>query len=105
MQFGLKDIFINQINSVFTAFPEIEKVVLYGSRAKGNYRAGSDIDLVIFGDKITYKDFTEISLSLDNLLIPFKIDIALYKRITDDDIRNHITRVGRVFYIRSSTTN
>ncbi|MBS0626813.1 MAG: nucleotidyltransferase domain-containing protein, partial [Verrucomicrobia bacterium] len=47
MRYGLNELTIQKITDVFTKFPSIEKVVLYGSRAKGNYKNGSDIDLCL----------------------------------------------------------
>jgi predicted nucleotidyltransferase len=52
VRYGLKDLDIQKIQSVFTQFPEIQKVIIYGSRAKGNFKMGSDIDLTIVGENL-----------------------------------------------------
>jgi uncharacterized protein len=60
MKFGLTENTIEKFNSVFEKYPEIEEVVVYGSRAKGNYREGSDIDITLKGKKLTEKIRTKV---------------------------------------------
>jgi len=60
MKFGLKEEIIKKINGVFEKYPAVDKVIIYGSRAKGNYKRGSDIDLTLFGDRISDRDSTNI---------------------------------------------
>ncbi|MHB1052612.1 MAG: nucleotidyltransferase domain-containing protein [Thiobacillus sp.] len=98
MQFGLKPDTIARINGVLAAHPEIEQAVLYGSRAKGNYRAGSDIDLCLEGDALTLTQLLEIENELDDLLLPYKIDLSLHHALDNPELIDHIRRVGVVFY-------
>ena len=95
--FGLKEKHIEAINSCFAQFGNIEQVVVYGSRAKGNYRKGSDIDLTIVGD-LTYSEILKLENELDDLLLPYKIDLSLKHQISNPDLIAHIDRVGKVFY-------
>jgi len=97
-KFGLKQAVIDKINGVFSARPHIETVILYGSRAKGNYRNGSDIDLTIEGETVTLSELLKLENELDDLLLPYKIDLSLLHRIDDPDLLDHIRRVGVVFY-------
>lgn len=99
--FGLNEKTIQQINSVFGSFPEINKVILYGSRAKGNYRINSDIDLTIIGE-ISFSQLLKIELLLDDLLLPYKIDLSNYKNIDNPELKNHINRVGIDFYSKET---
>jgi predicted nucleotidyltransferase len=85
---------------VFSSCPEVERVILYGSRAKGNYRDGSDIDLAIVGDQVTAEQFSRLQLALDDLLLPYTIDLSLIRQIENPDILAHVERVGVVFYER-----
>lgn len=96
-QFGLKANTISKINSVFAKYPQIEKVLIYGSRAKGNYRAGSDIDLTIVG-KLTLTDLLKIENEIDDLLLIYKFDLSLMHQIENPNLVEHINRVGKVFY-------
>ena len=102
-KFGLKEITIARINAVFTGHPQVEQVLLYGSRAKGNYRNGSDIDLTIKGETVTLSELMKIETELDDLLLPYKIDLSLLHKINDPDLIDHIKRVGAVFYDRKSS--
>lgn len=101
LRFGLKESTIDKINHVFAAYPQIKQVVLYGSRAKGNYRNGSDIDLTILGDEFTHSQMLHIANELDDLLLPYKIDLSLLRQISNPDLVEHIKRVGKVFYERA----
>jgi len=98
MQFGLKPDTIARINGVLLAHPEVEQAMLYGSRAKGNYRAGSDIDLCLKGETITLTQLMKIENELDDLLLPYKIDLSLHHALDNPELIDHIRRVGLVFY-------
>lgn len=98
MQYGLEEDAIIKIRNVFLNYPEIDKVILYGSRAKGNYKSGSDIDLVLYGKQLNLQSLNKISLELDDLLLPYKIDICISHQISNKDLTDHIDRVGEIFY-------
>lgn len=93
--FGLPLDAVEKIRTVFALHPEVEKVVLYGSRAKGNYKTGSDIDLTMYGDALNQSILLKI---LDELLLPWMIDLSLYQQIDNANLRDHIERFGTVFY-------
>jgi uncharacterized protein len=101
LQFGLKPSTIECINRVFAQYPEIEQAVLYGSRAKGNYRRGSDIDLTLIGN-LSHNQLLHLETAIDDLLLPYKIDLSLYTQIDNPELLAHIQRVGTVFYQRRS---
>ncbi len=96
--YGLKEKHINSINGVFKKHTEIEEAILYGSRAKGNYRNGSDIDLTLKGEALTLSQLFKIEIQLDDLLLPYKIDLSIYHKIENPNLIEHIKRVGIVFY-------
>ena len=95
--FGLKKQHIDAINECFAQFPEIDQVIIYGSRAKGNFKSGSDIDLTITGD-LDYRSLMKLENRLDDLMLPYKIDLSLRQKISNPDLSGHIERVGKVFY-------
>lgn len=97
---GLKDATIEKIRSVFSRHPQVEEVVLYGSRATGKHRNGSDIDLTMVGGGITHSVQLEIENELDDLLLPYKIDLSVLTSIDNAELIEHIRRVGVVFYSR-----
>ncbi|MDO3377862.1 nucleotidyltransferase domain-containing protein [Geoalkalibacter halelectricus] len=99
--FGLPAQDRQKIISVFQKFPEVERVVIYGSRAKGNYRPASDIDLTIMS-RVDWQTFLAIENALDDVLLPYKIDLSIYDQIDNPDLIDHIQRVGAVFYEKES---
>lgn len=101
--FGLKDSHIHSIRSVFKKHNKIEKAVLYGSRAIGNYRNGSDIDLTLTGDDLDLTSLLKIENELDNLYLPHKIDLSIFQKIENPDLKEHINRVGVVFYKKDAS--
>ena len=100
MKYGLKDSTIHKIQSVLACHPEVGKAILYGSRAMGNYKNGSDIDLTLCGAGLTRKVLYRIMDELDDLLLPYMIDLSILDNIRDPDLRDHIQRVGVTFYAR-----
>jgi len=96
--FGLLPEQWQQINAVFADFPEVERVVLYGSRAKGTYRPGSDVDLALFGPALNAKIMNKLAARLDDLLLPYEFDLCVFDHIDNDDLIAHIKRVGKDMY-------
>lgn len=101
MKYGLKPHTIIAIQDIFKKYPQIEKAILYGSRAKGNYRGGSDIDLTLVGDALDLSQQFKIETELDDLLLPFTIDLSILGFIENEDLIEHIERVGVEFYTKS----
>ena len=95
--FGLPERTVNELLEFFKKKAEIQKVIIYGSRAKGTYKNGSDIDFAIWSDKET---LSGISLELDELPTPYMFDIINYKTLTHDKLKNNIDNEGKVFYLR-----
>lgn len=99
--YGLKDIHIGKIRSVFAKYANIDKAILYGSRAKGNYRIGSDIDITLMGENLDLSTLLKIENELDDLLLPYKIDLSIFHKIENSDLVDHINRIGIIFYQRT----
>ncbi len=93
------------IRSVFARHRHVERVILYGSRAMGTYRDASDIDFTIEGDDVSFDELLRIDDELDDLLLPWKIDLSLRRQIDNAALQDHIERVGIAFYRKSSTHN
>ena len=98
IRFGLKESTIEKIISVFVKYTKIKKVLLYGSRAKGNYRNGSDIDLTLIGDELSYSQLGNLESDIDDLFLPYSFDISIFKDIDNPDLVDHINRIGVVFH-------
>ena len=105
MNHGLSESTVERIRGVLAHFPEVEKAVLYGSRAKGTHRPGSDIDLALHGSGLGQMLLARIDEALDDLLLlPYQMDLSLFASLTHPELLDHIRRVGVPLYERSSAT-
>jgi uncharacterized protein len=96
---GLPVAVIDAICRVFKRYPTLAQAVLYGSRAKGTFRPGSDIDLTLKGE-LSDQELLNLYGELDDLLLPYKFDLSLYRQLDNPALLEHIERVGRVLYDR-----
>jgi len=92
--FGLSPSVISSLKSTILKNGKVEKIIIYGSRAKGTHRPGSDIDLTIVGPTLSTTDLLKIENEIDDLMIPYKVDLSLLHQIENPDLVDHITRVG-----------
>ena len=104
MKFGLQQSTINKINNVFENHLAIDEVTIYGSRAKGNYRNGSDIDITLKGKNISTEMFSKISAEIDDLNTPYMFDISIFTNLDFPEFVDHINRVGQIFYKKRTET-
>jgi len=96
--FGISEKSYNLMKATLVQYSEIESVILFGSRAKGNYTHGSDIDIAIKGKKTSPELALNISAKLnEELPIPYYVDVLDYNSIDNEDLKAHIDRVGVVF--------
>lgn len=96
--FGLKELAIHQMQEVFSRHSSVQVVIIYGSRAMGTFRNNSDIDLTLVGNDITFSDLLKIENELDDLLLPYKIDLSIFNSIDNSDLADHINRNGKCFF-------
>ena len=97
--FGLDTDTIRNIKDCFAKIPQIQKVLLYGSRAKGNYKNGSDIDLTLIGKNLNPDDSVyPLQEELNKLYLPYTFDISILSKLDNLEFINHILRVGKTFY-------
>ena len=89
-----------KMQAVFARYPQVDEVKLYGSRAKGNFKRGSDIDLTIISQAMNSSILTALENDLDDLLLPYKIDLSLLAEIDNPDLLADIERTGVEFYRR-----
>jgi len=99
MDYGLSPLTITRIQGVLARFVNVDKAVVYGSRAMGTYQTGSDIDLTLYGDKLTAQQLAAIATELDDLLLPYTIDLSIFASLNNVDLREHIERIGKIFYV------
>ena len=102
MKYGLLRRDIDEILQALRRFPEIDEAILFGSRAKGNYKSGSDVDIAIKGKAIVHSCVAALSFFLnEESLLPYFFDIVHYEGITERELAQHIDRVGKLLYSRS----
>jgi predicted nucleotidyltransferase len=97
-RFGLAASVIDRINGIFARHPRVREVRLYGSRAKGGYRDGSDIDLTIMGSDVPDLELLHIASEIEELPLPYTVDLSLFRQIENPALIDHIARVGKIFY-------
>lgn len=103
--FGLSDRALGLLRALFSAYPTIERAVVYGSRAKGNYRHGSDIDIALDAPGMDFDVFMRLCTAADDLMLPWNIDLSLISHIDNPDLLEHIARVGKVLWQNPHSVN
>jgi predicted nucleotidyltransferase len=96
--FGLEADDMDTIQFILTAHPAVETAVLYGSRARGNFKPGSDIDLVLAGKNLTDQIVLDVRAELRDSNVPYMFDIVAEHAINDENLKRGINATGLVFY-------
>lgn len=103
MNFGLRDEDLANIIKTMQQFSEIEKAAIFGSRVKGNYKPGSDVDIVIWGNDISFSTLARVHAILEEESpMPYFFDIVDYAHLNHEELKSHIDRVGIVFFTRET---
>lgn len=96
MKFGLRQEQVNQILRTVRSNSKVQEVIFFGSRARGDYRDNSDIDIAIKGKNLNSTEINMISSELDDLLLPYKIDLVYYETLKNRELRDKIDNEGVV---------
>ena len=97
---GLKKETIDQVCNLFDKNSFVNEGVLYGSRAMGTFKHGSDIDLCLLGNKLDENSLFKLRYQLDELMLAYQFDLSIFHLIENEDLKEHICRVGMTFYKR-----
>jgi len=97
MAYGLTEEHVKWIRHTIAKFPEVKEALLFGSRAKGTQKEGSDIDLVLMGE-ISHSRMLSLKSALNELLLPYTFDVIIYSKIKEEALKQHIDRVGITLY-------
>ena len=101
MKYGLAEKQLEEIIDILSQYSEIEKAILFGSRAKGTYRPGSDVDIVLIGKKVDFSLAAKIKSHLeDDTYLPYFFDIVSYNTITSKELKEHLKIHGKIIYQR-----
>ena len=98
LRFGLPEASLSALQAVLSRHPRVAEARIYGSRAKGNHRPGSDIDLTLLGPELSAQDLLRIEIEIEELGLPYAVDLSLFDQIDSAGLRSHIERVGQVFF-------
>lgn len=101
MEFGLREEDLSYIVDAMQQIEEIDKAVIFGSRAKGNYKPGSDVDIAVFGENVTFSTLSKLHATLeDSSPMPYFFDIIDYTHTEHKELKEHIERVGKIIFER-----
>jgi uncharacterized protein len=101
-EFGLPSSAVAGLRTVLAQHAPVRRAVIYGSRAKGNHRPGSDIDLTLDAPGLEFSEFLQIEQEIDDLMLPYRIDLSRLDDIEAGPLRDHIARVGLTFWERTA---
>ena len=98
MEFGLKDMEINALREVLSSVPEVDEAIIYGSRARGTNKVASDIDITLKGSDLTYLQLALLDAKIDDLYLPYFVDLSLFSMLRNKDLVESIEREVKVLY-------
>ena len=94
MKYGLSDIELKKLRQIYPRYQLIDHEILYGSRAKGNHKPFSDVDISLVGANLTRSRLNQIAFAIDDLLLPYQFDLSIFHKLTNMELVDHIRRVG-----------
>lgn len=100
-KFGLTKRDIECLYSILSKYPAIELVYVFGSRAKGNFKPGSDIDLAIMNAGITDEIIRSLKVDFEESTLPYMVDAINYSHLKSQQLKEHIDRVGVPFFVKT----
>ena len=103
MEFGLKDNDINALRETIASIPGVEEAIIYGSRARGTNKVASDIDITLKGKSLTYLQLALLDAKIDELYLPYFVDLSLFSMLHNEDLIASIEREGKIFYSNRTT--
>ena len=92
MPYGLTDTEWRKLLGVFAGNRRIRQAILYGSRAKGTYKP------FLVGDDLSRRDLNRLLLAVDDLLLPYRVDLSLFHTLKNEALLDHIRRRGIIIY-------
>jgi len=96
--YGLNRREMQTISGILSKYDEVKNVLIFGSRAKGEYHSGSDIDIAIIDKDTRYQTLRNIKNDFSDSSLPYNVDLINFSTLTNEDLKNHILRVGKPFY-------
>ncbi len=98
--FGLQERELSELRDCLRKVPKIRRAVVFGSRAMGNYKEGSDVDLALFGEGLSFREISRVLNEMEESTFPYVLDLLIYDRIDNPKLREHIDCFGQELYRR-----
>ena len=95
IKFGIPSDVLERIVQTIRLEKRIKEIILFGSRAKGEFKKGSDIDIAVIADTLQFDELNQIRVNISELLTPYSVDIIDFNKITNNELKEHILRVGQ----------
>ncbi len=95
---GLSPAVLEALRGTFARYPAIEQVLLFGSRARGDFDTGSDIDLAVLAPQMAVEEFARLWSDIDALPIAFKMDLLHFDTLDNPELKAQIRRHGLPIY-------
>ncbi|MCX7998542.1 MAG: nucleotidyltransferase domain-containing protein [Leptospiraceae bacterium] len=106
MKYGLKQEQLQEIVEFLSRYPQIEKAILFGSRALGTYKPSSDVDIAIFGEQADWKLASQLKLDIEEeTYLPYFFDIVSYNSIQEKNLKEEIDKKGVSIYERKKDSS
>lgn len=97
---GLPTGVLEKLQTELRRYPEVQRAILFGSRAMGTHRHNSDIDLCLDAPALPFQSFLQLAATLDERVFPYSLDLILKHHIDNSELIAHIQRVGQLVYGR-----
>lgn len=94
----IEDKLKNELQTIFSKYKEIEKVLLFGSRAREDNKYNSDVDLCLFGENITHLIQVKVFIDIDEINTPLSFDILNFNELTKKELIDNIINEGIEIY-------
>ncbi len=96
LEMGLDSSELAEISQIIFATPKVKDAVIFGSRAIGNYKRGSDIDIALFGENLNREEKNRIQAQLnEETLMPYFFDVLHFDTLKNEDLKKHILSFGK----------
>ena len=102
MKYGLSDKQLQEIIAIFVKVPQVEKAILFGSRAMGNFKEASDVDIAIMGEHADFRIAAHLKYELEEeTYLPYFFDIIAYNTIDNEALKEHLQKYGKEIYTKA----
>ncbi len=104
-EFGLTNRNMFTILAIVKNYPEVKEVIIFGSRAKGNFQPGSDIDLAVMNEGVSDSTMRKLFAEFEESSLPYSVDIINFPELNHPELINHIRRVGKEFFAKQMVSS